>query len=98
MYVECSIHYVNFLLESLLLHIHITGIQDYCKRYGANITKVVSDEYSTPRNLSGDTLTLMSKYFNEQIPLDKVEERCQWRADYLKQLIKFKETMKKKDS
>ena len=79
-------------------YVHITGIQDYCERYGANITTVVGDEYSTPRNLSGDTLTQMSKYFNKQIPLDKVEERRQWRADYLKQLIKFKETMKKKDS
>ena len=40
----------------------------------------------------------MSKYFNEQIPLDKVEEKRQWRAEYLKQLIKVKETMKKKDN
>ena len=71
------------------------GIQDYCERYGANITTVVSDKHSTPRNLSGDTLTQMSKHFNEQTPLDKLEEKRQWRAEYLKQLIKFKETMKK---
>ena len=91
---ECSIR------EFIVTHTYIliTGIQDYCERYGANITTVVSDEYSTPRNLSGDTLTQMSKYFNEQIPLNKVEERRQWRAEYLKQLIKFKETMKKKDN
>ena len=87
---------MNFLLESIMLdaYTHV-GIQDYCERYGANITTVVSDKYSTPRDLSGDTLMQMSTHFNEQIPLDKLEERRQWRADYLKQLIQFKEIMKK---
>lgn len=70
-------------------------MQDYCERFGANITTVVSDEYSTPRHLSGDTLRYMSDHFNKEIPLDKLEEKRQWRAEYLKQLVKFKETMKK---
>ena len=70
-------------------------MRDYCERYGSNITTVVSDKYSTPRNLSGDTLTQMSNHFNQQTPLDKLEEKRQWRAECLKKLIKFKETMKK---
>ena len=41
-------------------YIHNADILDYHERYGANIITVVSDEYSIPRNLNGDTLTQMS--------------------------------------
>ena len=69
-------------------------MRDYCERYGTNITTVVSDKYSTPRNLSGDTLTQMSNHFNKQTPLDKLEEKRQWRDQCLKKLNEFKEAMK----
>lgn len=96
MYIQTCI-LVDTILNVLLEKLKHIGMQDYCERYGANITTVVSDEYSTARNLSGDTLTKMSNHFNKQIPLDKLEEKRQWRANYLKQLIKFKETMKKEE-
>jgi len=80
----------------MVTHIHSTGIKDYCERYGANIKRVVTDEHATPRNLSGDTLAKLSEHYSKQTPLDKLEEKCQWRAQYHKELLKFKEEMKKK--
>ncbi|XP_065907508.1 lambda-crystallin-like isoform X1 [Dysidea avara] len=78
------------------MHLNAGGIKDYCERYGANIKRVVTDEHTTARDLSGDTLAKLSEHYNKQTPLDKLEEKRQWRAEYHKELLKFKEEMKKK--
>jgi len=77
-------------------HIYATGIKDYCERYGASIKRVITDEHATRKDLGGEALAKLSEHYSKQIPLDKLEEKCQWQAQYYKELLKFKEEIKKK--
>lgn len=77
------------------MHLNATGMQDYCERYGDNILNVC--ETQKPRRLSGSTLETVRKAMEEKVPLDKLEERRQWRDNRLAALAIHKMNMQKEE-
>lgn len=64
------------------MHLNANGIEDYCKRYGANIVTVCETQ-SPPRPLDGPVLDSIKKDMERSVPLDKLDERRKWRDDRL---------------
>ena len=77
------------------IHLNASGIEDYCRRYGANITTVCESE-APPRALAGPTLETLSAALGSRIPLDKLEERRKWRDMRLGGLAAHKRDMEDK--
>ena len=70
-----------------MLALHL-GVKDYCNRYGSNIEKVCEEE-GGPRSLQGETAEQIHKAMCNIIPIDKLDERRQWRDDKLAELFKL---------
>lgn len=77
------------------MHLNATGIGDYCQRYGDNIVTVCETQ-ARPHPLNGPTLSTVQASMEEQIPLDKLEERRKWRNDRLAALAVHKQTVDQK--
>lgn len=77
------------------IHLNANGVEDYCHRYGANITTVCESEVP-PRSLAGPTLEALSTSLGSRIPLEKLEERRKWRDMRLGALAAHKRDMEDK--
>eukprot|EP00731_Ephydatia_muelleri_P032089 Em0023g596a len=77
------------------IHLNANGVEDYCHRYGANITTVCESE-APPRPLSGPTLETLSASLCSKIPLEKLEERRKWRDARLGALAAHKRDMEER--
>lgn len=77
------------------IHLNANGIEDYCHRYGANITTVCESEVP-PRQLAGPTLETLSASLRNKIPLEKLEERRKWRDMRLGALAAHKRAMEER--
>ena len=64
------------------MHLNANGMEDYCKRYGANIVTVCETQ-TPPRPLDGSTLDTVKEAMEKVVPLDKLDERRKWRDDRL---------------
>jgi L-gulonate 3-dehydrogenase len=78
------------------MHINGDGMEDYCKRYGANITTVCESE-SPARALSGETLTVINDAMVKKVPLQKLRERREWRERRLAALVSHKAEMERQE-
>lgn len=74
-----------------VMHLNAQGIEDYCHRYKAGMYEVSSDLNGVP-SFEGETLTEISKSFQEKIPEAKLHERREKREEMLAELC----TLKKK--
>ena len=81
--------------KCLLVAFFISGIQDYFERYGAGIASVVDTFGPSPSyNSTSETSRKMHEQMTNKIPLDKLEERRQWRNQCLAGLAKLKGDIK----
>ena len=64
------------------MHLNANGIEDYCKRYGANI-QTVCETQTPPRPLDGPVLETVKEDMEKRVPLDKLDDRRKWRDDRL---------------
>lgn len=72
-------------------------MEDYCQRYGANITTVC--ESQTPaRQLAGPTLDTVNQAMVARTPVEKLGERRKWRDERLAALAVHKKEMVAKGS
>ena len=75
----------------LLVAFFISGIEDYFERYGAGIASVVDTFGPSPSwSSTSETSRKMHEQMTKKIPLDKLEERRQWRNQCLAGLAKLK--------
>lgn len=76
--------------------VFLSGIRDYCERYGANI-ETICHEQGSPRPLSGATLDKLEEDCNRIVPLDKIDERRKWRDERLAALSIHKLEQQRKE-
>jgi L-gulonate 3-dehydrogenase len=79
------------------MHINADGMEDYCKRYGANITEVCKSQ-TPPRALGGDTLATINDAMIKKIPLEKLKEKREWREQRLAALVSHTAEMKSQEN
>ena len=79
----------------LILNPNCLGIEDFCQRYGDKILQQ-QIESGGPIALEGETLHIIQKEIEKRIPLDKIEERRNWRDDRLTEIFRLKLQEKKK--
>ena len=78
------------------MHINADGMEDYCKRYGANITAVCQSQQPA-RELGGETLCVVREAMEEKVPLERLGERRAWRERRLAALSAHKREMRKQE-
>lgn len=79
-----------------IMHINANGVVDHAVTYGRNITRIC--ESQTPaRSLDGPTLDHVKNVMEAKIPLDKLDERRQWRDQRLSALALHRREMEKKE-
>lgn len=73
------------------IHLNAEGVKSYCERYGETIWNVSQTFGPIPRITPDDDVAVrIDQEMVKIIPLDKLEERRQWRDDRLAQLTKVK--------
>jgi len=60
------------------MHLKVDGVEDYCKKYGANIFNICESQ-SASRSLSGSTLDVIKKQWRERY----LNARRKWRDSRL---------------
>ena len=78
------------------MHLNASGMRDYCQRYGENIVRVCETE-APPRPLAGGTLEAVSEAMERRVPLDRLDERRQWRDRRLAALAVHTHSQDKRD-
>lgn len=73
-------------------HLNANGMLDYCDRYAKGIFNV-SETFGPVPKLESKEAENIHKQLCEKIPLEKLEERRQWRDDRLAYLAKLKKTI-----
>ena len=68
----------------------VTGIEDYCERYGENIVRICKEQ-GGPRQMSGKALDALKQKMEQRIPLDQLEERRKLRDGRLAALARLRE-------
>ncbi|XP_071956286.1 lambda-crystallin-like [Antedon mediterranea] len=81
-----------FLGPFEVMHLNAEGMQNYIDRYASSM-KSVSADFGPVPTFDGAALNEIVKDMNSQIPLDKLEERHQWRDARLLGLAKLKKDM-----
>lgn len=76
------------------MHLNAEGIVNYCDRYAASALKV-SETFKPPPLYDIPTSKKLNEYFSQYIPLDKMDERRQWRDECLAKLAKLKKEIPK---
>lgn len=72
------------------LHNLVTGVKDYCERYGSNIEKICRE--ADPRAMSGKTAEKIHEAMCNIVPVDKLEDRRVWRDKKLGELFKLEQS------
>lgn len=72
-----------------LLLLLIPGMENYCERYAPTIYSVSQSMGPTP-HMEGETLEVVQKQLCDRIPLEKLQERRQWRDACLTKLAVLK--------
>ena len=80
-----------------MLLCYVAGVDDYCKRYGENITRVCETQ-SSARELKGPTCQQIHTAMCRQTPVENLPERRAWRDRRLAALALHKKEEEKKDS
>ena len=78
------------------MHLNANGIEDYCNRFGPNITEVCRSQ-EPARELAGETLGVVREAMERQVPLERLGERREWRERRLAALSAHKREMKKQE-
>lgn len=71
------------------------GVQSYCERYGETIYNV-SKTLGPVTRFEGTTLEKVKEQLNQQVPLDKLQEKRAWRNTCLASLAKLKKEITEK--
>ena len=64
------------------MHLNADGVEDYCKKYGANILDVCKSQ-SPSRPLSGSTLDVVKEAMERKVPCEDLNARRKWRDSRL---------------
>ncbi|XP_013402906.1 lambda-crystallin [Lingula anatina] len=76
------------------IHLNAEGVVNYCERYGQGIYNVVQSFGPTPTiDPSSETAEKVQEALCKKIPLDKLQERRQWRDQRLMALAKLKKEL-----
>ena len=70
----------------------LTGVKDYCERYGSNIEKICKE--GNARTMSGKTAEKIHEAMCNIVPVDKLEDRRLWRDTKLGELFKLEHPYK----
>ncbi|XP_065057577.1 lambda-crystallin-like [Rhopilema esculentum] len=70
------------------MHLNAAGVKDYCERYGSNIERICREE-GGPRTMAGQTAEKIHEAMCNIVPVDKLEERREWRDSKLGELFKL---------
>lgn len=73
-------------------HLNAEGMESYAERYASTIHSVSSGMGPVP-HMQGDVLAAVSRQLCDRIPLDKLQERRQWRDAALTKLAVLKREM-----
>ncbi|XP_034238246.1 lambda-crystallin homolog [Thrips palmi] len=73
-------------------HLNAEGMQNYCERYAPTIYSVSQSMGPIP-HMQNETLKTVHKQLCDSIPLDKLQERRQWRDTCLTRLSVLKQEM-----
>ena len=63
-------------------------MKDYCERYGSNIERICREE-GGPRAMAGQTAEKIHEAMCNIVPVDKLEDRREWRDSKLGELFKL---------
>ena len=69
------------------MHLNADGVEDYCKKYGANILNICESR-SPSRPLSGSTLDVIKEAMERKVPFEHLNARRRWRDSRLAALAK----------
>eukprot|EP00057_Strongylocentrotus_purpuratus_P022485 XP_011676959.1 PREDICTED: lambda-crystallin [Strongylocentrotus purpuratus] len=83
-----------FLGPLEVMHLNAEGMQSYMERYTQSIQHVLGNFGPTP-TFTGSGLERIIKEMDAKIPLDKLEERRQWRDTRLAALAKLKRDLER---
>eukprot|EP00057_Strongylocentrotus_purpuratus_P034222 XP_794386.1 PREDICTED: lambda-crystallin homolog [Strongylocentrotus purpuratus] len=83
-----------FLGPLEVMHLNAEGMQSYMERYTQSIEHVLGNFGPTP-TFTGSGLEQIIKEMDAKIPLDKLEERRQWRDTRLAALAKLKRDLER---
>ena len=70
----------------------LPGMKNYCDRYGEGIYNVAKS-FGPVEKLQGAPAKTMAETMDKLVPLDKLDERRQWRDKRLSALAKMKKDM-----
>lgn len=76
-------------------HLNAEGFTNYCERYGKTIYAVSKEFKPTPK-FEGPVVEEMSKQLEGMVPLDRLQERRNWRDLCLTKLSQLKREVSKK--
>jgi len=68
----------SFMAPFETMRLNVDGVEDYCKKYGANILNILESQ-SASRSLSGSTLDVIKKQWKERY----LNARRKWRDSRL---------------
>lgn len=74
-------------------HLNAAGMKEYFEKYSQSIYDVSADSGPVPK-MEGATAQLITDQLTERIPVEKLQERRQWRDQRLIQLSLLKKQMK----
>lgn len=75
-------------------HLNADGFVNYCERYSDTI-RSVSEDFKPPPKYDGRKVQEIARQLEAMVPLDKLQERRQWRDLCLAKLSLLKKEMKK---
>ncbi|XP_052807117.1 lambda-crystallin homolog [Mya arenaria] len=70
-------------------YLNANGIEHFCNMYGDAIYEL-QEQSGPPIRLEGATLQTIQQQIEQRIPLDKIDERRQWRDERLAELYRLK--------
>lgn len=76
-------------------HLNAEGMLNYCDRYAKTIN-AVSHTFGPIPKMEGEQAEEISRQLNEMVPLDKLQDRREWRDACLTKLSQLKNEMNKK--
>lgn len=75
-------------------HLNADGFVNYCERYSKTIFEI-SKDFKPPERWEGEKVTEIAKQLENLVPLDKLQERRNWRDLCLTKLSQLKKEMEK---
>ncbi|CAH1173643.1 unnamed protein product [Phaedon cochleariae] len=75
-------------------HLNAQGFEDYCRAYSKTIHEVSSDFKPTPK-FEGPHVKEIARQLEAEVPLDRLQERRNWRDACLTKLSQLKKEMNK---